>query len=125
MLHKKKGNGFGYSLFDRSSAYANTISARYYKDGSEILIDQKDIGKRPRKLTPTECARLQGFPDTFILDAVSDTQIYKQFGNSVAVPAIRAVSKEILKTMKKARMLPAKQLKYKGNGQMALSLSTE
>jgi DNA (cytosine-5)-methyltransferase 1 len=125
MLHKKKGNGFGYSLFDRSSPYTNTISARYYKDGSEILIDQKDIGKTPRKLTPAECARLQGFPDNFILDAVSDTQIYKQFGNSVAVPAIRAVCKQILKTMKKARMMPSKQLKYKSNGQMALSLSTD
>ena len=121
-LHKKKGNGFGYSLFDRSSAYTNTISARYYKDGSEILIDQKDIGKRPRKLTPAECARLQGFPDKFILDAVSDTQMYKQFGNSVAVPVIRAVCKQILKTMKKARMMPAKQSKYKSNGQIALKI---
>ena len=89
------------------------------------MIDQKDIGKTPRKLTPAECARLQGFPDKFILDAVSDTQIYKQFGNSVAIPAIGAVSKQILKTMKKARMMPSKQLKYKSNGQMALSLSTD
>ena len=58
--HKAKGNGFGYSLFNADSPYCNTISARYYKDGSEILIDQSDIGKNPRKLTPRECARIQG-----------------------------------------------------------------
>lgn len=94
--HKEKGNGFGYSLFDRKSPYANTISARYYKDGSEILIDQSDIGKNPRKLTPRECARLQGFPEEFIVDCVSDVQSYKQFGNSVAVPVIRAVAKSMI-----------------------------
>lgn len=90
--HKAKGNGFGYSLFTPDSPYANTISARYYKDGSEILIDQSDIGKNPRKLTPRECARLQGFPENFIVDAVSDVQAYKQFGNSVAVPVIRQIA---------------------------------
>lgn len=93
--HKEKGNGFGYSLFNRDSAYANTISARYYKDGSEILIDQSDIGKNPRKLTPRECARLQGFPEEYIVDAVSDVQAYKQFGNSVCVPVIRLLAKSI------------------------------
>lgn len=93
--HKEKGNGFGYSLFNRDSAYANTISARYYKDGSEILIDQSDIGKNPRKLTPRECARLQGFPEEYIVDAVSDVQAYKQFGNSVCVPVIRQLAKSI------------------------------
>lgn len=97
--HQEKGNGFGYSLFDRNSPYANTISARYYKDGSEILIDQSDIGKNPRKLTPRECARLQGFPEDFIVDSVSDVQAYKQFGNSVAVPVIRAVATEMAKTL--------------------------
>ena len=64
----------------------------YYKDGSEILIEQK--GKNPRKLTPREAARLQGFPDSFIIP-VSDNQAYKQFGNSVAVPVIRAIAKKI------------------------------
>lgn len=92
--HKEKGNGFGYSLFNEQSEYTNTLSARYYKDGSEILIDQGPE-KNPRKLTPRECARLQGFPEKFII-TVSDTQAYKQFGNSVAVPVIRAVAKRML-----------------------------
>ena len=90
--HKEKGNGFGYSLFDESSKYTSTMSARYYKDGSEILIAQK--GKNPRKITPREAARLQGYPDTFKIP-VSDTQAYRQFGNSVAVPVIRAIVKNI------------------------------
>ncbi|WP_029609005.1 DNA (cytosine-5-)-methyltransferase [Mycoplasma simbae] len=94
--HKLKGNGFGFSLFNAQSLYANTLSARYYKDGSEILIDQQ--GKNPRKLTPREAARLQGFPDEFIIP-VSDTQSYKQFGNSVAVPVINAIAKEIIKIL--------------------------
>jgi len=93
--HQEKGNGFGYSLFNADSEYTNTISARYYKDGSEILIDQGE-GKNPRKLTPRECARLQGFPEKFIIP-VSDTQAYKQFGNSVAVPVIREVAKCIIR----------------------------
>lgn len=92
--HQEKGNGFGFSLFNSESEYANTISARYYKDGSEILIDQGD-NKNPRKLTPRECARLQGFPESFII-TVSDTQAYKQFGNSVAVPVVRAIAKRII-----------------------------
>jgi DNA (cytosine-5)-methyltransferase 1 len=91
--HLEKGNGFGYSLFNNNSTYTSTISARYYKDGSEILIEQK--GKNPRKLTPREAARLQGFPDTFKL-ASSDTQMYKQFGNSVAVPVIQALAKSVV-----------------------------
>lgn len=100
--HKTKGNGFGYSLFDAESEYTNTISARYYKDGSEILIDQSTIGKNPRKLTPRECARLQGFPENFIVDAVSQGQIYKQFGNSVCVKVVQAVAKQIVHTLKTA-----------------------
>ena len=96
--HKKKGNGFGFSVFSPESEYTNTISARYYKDGSEALIDQGP-DSLPRKLTPRECARLQGFPESFIIP-VSDTRAYKQFGNSVAVPVIRAISKEMLKTLK-------------------------
>lgn len=94
--HKEKGNGFGYSLFTKDSAYTNTISARYYKDGSEILIAQD--GKNPRKLTPREAARLQGFPEQFIIP-VSDTQSYKQFGNSVAVPVINAIAQQMLKVL--------------------------
>lgn len=92
--HERKGNGFGFSVFDERSPYTNTISARYYKDGSEILIDQGK-GKRPRRLTPRECARLQGFPENFIIP-VSDTQAYRQFGNSVAVPVVRAVAEKML-----------------------------
>lgn len=100
--HKNKGNGFGYSLFNSDSVYTNTISARYYKDGSEILIDQSHLGKNPRKLTPRECARLQGFPEEFIVDAVSQGQIYKQFGNSVCVNVIRAVAEELINTLQGA-----------------------
>ena len=90
------GKGFGYSLFNEDSPYANTISARYYKDGSEILIDQP--GKNPRKLTPREAARLQGFPDEFIIP-VSDTRAYKQFGNSVSVPVVHAIAEQIIKVL--------------------------
>jgi len=98
--HKIKGNGFGYSLFNTESPFCNTISARYYKDGSEILIDQSDIKKNPRKLTPRECARIQGFPDDFNVSAVSDVQIYKQFGNSVSVPVIQEIAKKILEILR-------------------------
>lgn len=91
--NKKNGKGFGYSLFNETSPYTNTISARYYKDGSEILIEQPN--SNPRKLTPREAARLQGFPDSFIIP-VSDTQAYKQFGNSVAVPVINAIAQNII-----------------------------
>ena len=101
--HEKKGNGFGYSLFNEDSPYTSTISARYYKDGSEILIDQSRLGKNPRKLTPRECARLQGFPDSFIVDAVSQGQIYKQFGNSVCMNVIRAVAVQLVNAMRTAR----------------------
>lgn len=90
--HIAKGNGFGYSLFTAKSLYTSTISARYYKDGSEILIEQK--GKNPRKVTPREAARLQGFPENFIIP-VSDTQAYRQFGNAVAVPAVRSVAHQL------------------------------
>ena len=92
--HKLKGNGFGYSLFDKNAPYTSTISARYYKDGSEILIKQN--GKNPRKITPLEAKRLQGFPEDFKI-VVSDAQAYRQFGNAVPVNVIRALSKEIEK----------------------------
>jgi len=97
--HKTKGNGFGYSLFNAESEYANTISARYYKDGSEILIEQSELSKRPRKLTPRECARLQGFPEEYIVDAVSQGQIYKQFGNSVCMKVVDALAKNVTRTL--------------------------
>lgn len=95
--HQKAGNGFGYSLFGENDV-ARTLSARYYKDGSEILIRQK--GPRPRRLTPRECARLMGFdgPDQSNFKIpVSDTQAYRQFGNAVVVPVVRAVA-EIMKS---------------------------
>ena len=86
--HKAAGNGFGYGIADLDGV-SRTLSARYYKDGSEILIAQE--GKNPRRLTPRECARLQGFPDTFKI-VVSDTQAYRQFGNSVVVPLMTDVA---------------------------------
>ena len=87
--HRAAGNGFGFGLVDGGSA-ARTLSARYYKDGSEILVS-RGPRRTPRRLTPRECARLMGFPDTFRIP-VSDTQAYKQFGNSVAVPVIAFVA---------------------------------
>lgn len=99
--HKEKGNGFGFSLYKGNEKHTNTLSARYYKDGSEILIDQSAFGKNPRKLTERECARLQGFPEDFVTDAISRNQMYKQFGNSVCVKVIDAIAEEILKAMKK------------------------
>jgi DNA (cytosine-5)-methyltransferase 1 len=88
--HRAKGNGFGFGLVTRMDV-TRTLSARYYKDGSEILISQGPK-KNPRRLTPRECARLMGFPDTFKIP-VSDTRAYKQFGNSVVVPVIREVAR--------------------------------
>lgn len=87
--HKARGNGFGYGLVGPDDT-TRTISARYYKDGSEVLV--KQLGKNPRRLTPRECARFQGFPDSFVIP-VSDTQAYRQFGNSVCVPAVAAVAR--------------------------------
>lgn len=90
--HQALGNGFGYGLVTPGiDRHTRTLSARYYKDGSEILI-HRGKGKRPRRLTPRECARLMGFPDDFEI-VVSDTQAYKQFGNSVVVPVMEAVAK--------------------------------
>lgn len=95
--HKEKGNGFGFGLVNLNGI-SRTMSARYYKDGAEILIPQN--GKNPRRLTPKECSRLQGFPDGFEIP-VSDNQAYKQFGNSVTVPLIQAVGKNIVKEILK------------------------
>jgi DNA (cytosine-5)-methyltransferase 1 len=97
IANKINGKGFGYGLVNENSEYTNTISARYYKDGSEILIEQK--GKNPRKLTPREAGRLQGFPDSFKIP-VSDNQAYQQFGNSVPVKVVEKVAEEILKHIK-------------------------
>lgn len=94
--HQEKGNGFGYGLVNLQGK-TRTLSARYYKDGSEILIPQEN--KNPRRLTPRECARLQGFPDSFKIP-VSDTRAYKQFGNSVAIPIVQAIAEKILLSLK-------------------------
>ncbi len=88
--HRAAGNGFGFGLVGQDDI-ARTLSARYYKDGSEILIS-RGLRENPRRLTPRECARLMGFPDSFRIP-VSDTQAYKQFGNSVAVPVVAAVAR--------------------------------
>lgn len=88
--HRAKGNGFGFGLV-KPNGIARTLSARYYKDGSEILIDQGH-GRNPRRLTPRECARLMKFPDTFKIP-VSDTRAYEQFGNSVVIPVMKEVAR--------------------------------
>ena len=102
--HKEKGNGFGFGLTDLNGI-SRTLSARYYKDGSEILIPQGDA-KNPRRLTPKECASLMGFtqlkPDFNI--PVSDTQAYKQFGNAVVVPLVHAIAKTIVRTFRSSRI---------------------
>lgn len=90
------GNGFGYGMPDLNGI-SRTLSARYYKDGAEILINQ-GAGKNPRKLTPRECARLQGFPDSFRI-VVSDSKAYKQFGNSVVVPLIAEVANQVVQKL--------------------------
>jgi DNA (cytosine-5)-methyltransferase 1 len=100
--NKANGKGFGYSLFNADSPYTNTITARYYKDGVEILIDQPD--KNPRKVTPREASYLQGFPKDFKI-VVSDNQAYKQFGNSVAVPVIKAIAEQIKKQLEKQEQI--------------------
>ncbi len=95
--HRAQGNGFGYGLVDLNGI-TRTLSARYYKDGSEILIPQGD-GKNPRRLSPRECARLMGYPDNYIINKVSDVQAYRQCGNSVIVPLITAVSERLVNAM--------------------------
>lgn len=91
--HAALGNGFGCSVFD-GTGVARTLSARYYKDGSEILISRGE-GRNPRRLTPRECARLMGYPDSYRIE-VSDTQAYRQFGNSVAVPVVAALAETVV-----------------------------
>ena len=99
--HQEAGNGFGFGMVTADSV-TRTLSARYYKDGSEILLSQGSK-KNPRRLTPRECARLMGFPDTFKIP-VSDTRAYKQFGNSVVVPVMKAVAQ----AMREHIVLPVK-----------------
>ena len=94
--HKKLGHGFGYNIADKNGV-AKTMSARYYKDGAEILIS-RGANKIPRMLTPRECARLMGFPEKFKIP-VSDNQAYRQFGNSVVVPVVKAVARQIVKSL--------------------------
>ncbi len=100
--HREKGNGFGFGLFGPNDV-ARTLSARYYKDGSEILI--RNGRKNPRRLTPRECARLMGFPEEFRI-AVSDTQAYKQFGNSVCVPLIKSLALSIVEALEQQKQKP-------------------
>jgi DNA (cytosine-5)-methyltransferase 1 len=106
--HRASGNGFGFGLVSHDSI-SRTISARYYKDGSEILVDQGE-GRRPRMLTERECARLMGFPDSFVIP-VSKTQAYKQFGNSVVVPVVRAVAEQLVGAIRRNELVgPAPEL---------------
>ena len=98
--HKEKGNGFGFGLVNLDGT-SRTMSARYYKDGSEILIPQE--GKNPRRLSVREAARLQGYPDFFNVNAVSMNQAYKQFGNSVVVPLIEVIGEKIVNVLETNR----------------------
>jgi DNA (cytosine-5)-methyltransferase 1 len=111
--HRKKGNGFGYGLVNLDGI-SRTLSARYYKDGSEILIPQPP--KNPRRLTPRECARLLGFPESFKI-VVSDTRAYRQFGNSVVVPVVQAIAEEMVKSLN-----TAKPIKYVKKSALQMSL---
>lgn len=124
--HLARGNGFGFGLVDESSPYTRTISARYYKDGSEALVSRGD-GLNPRRLTPRECARLQGFPDDFEAmyadretQPVSDTQAYKQFGNSVCVPVVRAIAAVMTKYLQGPELFA----KIRETGQLNLKISS-
>ncbi|MBN4071347.1 DNA (cytosine-5-)-methyltransferase, partial [Crocinitomix catalasitica] len=108
--HKAKGNGFGFGMPDLTST-SRTLSARYHKDGSEILIRQSD-GKRPRRLTPEECKRLMGYPPEYVIKdiGVSDTQLYRQFGNSVVVPVVESIASKVLESMNEIKSIVAKRL---------------
>lgn len=110
--HQEKGNGFGFGLVDLDKV-TRTLSARYHKDGSEILIPQGK-GKNPRRLTPEECRALMGYPDNFKIreTGVSDTQLYRQFGNSVAVPVVSAVADAMIKFINK-NIIEKKQITSK------------
>ena len=96
--HRAAGNGFGFGLVTKNDI-ARTLSARYHKDGSEILIEQSS-GRIPRRLTPRECARLMGYPESFKI-VVSDTQAYRQFGNSVVVPVVERIAQSVFATLRR------------------------
>lgn len=112
--HRMAGNGFGFGIVDKNSV-ARTLSARYYKDGSEILVSRGK--KNPRRLTPRECARLMGFPADFKIP-VSDTQAYKQFGNSIVVPVVEAVAHHM-----RPHIMALKQFEETGAYQPALAMA--
>ena len=105
--HRESGHGFGYGLASLDGT-ARTLSARYYKDGSEILIP-RGPGMTPRRLTPRECSRLMGFPADFKI-LVSDTQAYKQFGNSVVVPLATAVAHNVVRCLNESPIAKPRQL---------------
>ena len=105
---KKKGNGFGYGLADRNGV-SRTLSARYYKDGSEVLVEQRN--KNPRRLTPRECSRLMGFPEDFVIP-VSDNQAYRQFGNAVVPLVVYEIAKAVAGRLHLVQKIPP--LKQKG-----------
>lgn len=118
--HRAAGNGFGYGLTGPNDT-ARTLSARYYKDGSEILVD-RGVGRNPRRLTPKECARLMGFDRNgreFIIP-VSDTQAYKQFGNAVVVPLVEEIARvmkpHIMKLKEGSANISIKQYVARGAG---------
>ncbi|MFY7914034.1 MAG: DNA (cytosine-5-)-methyltransferase, partial [Rubrivivax sp.] len=113
--HNAAGNGFGFSLFGPNDV-TRTLSARYYKDGSEVLVDQP--GQRPRRLTPIECARLMGFdrPGRPFRIAVSDTQAYRQFGNAVVVPVVEFVARAMQPHIAKALAAPEQQEAIRAHG---------
>src|SRR4029077_15900927 len=96
--HQAAGNGFGFGLFTGNDV-ARTLSARYHKDGSEILISQGPR-RNPRRLTPRECAKLMGYPPDFKIP-VSDTQAYRQFGNSVVVPVVERIATAVVATLRR------------------------
>jgi DNA (cytosine-5)-methyltransferase 1 len=100
--HRAAGNGFGFGLVTERDT-TRTLSARYHKDGSEILIAQQ--GSNPRRLTPRECARLMGYPDSFKV-LVSDTQAYRQFGNSVVVPVVERIASGVIQSLFQPRSAP-------------------
>lgn len=94
--HRQKGNGFGYRIANKKGI-TSTLTARYYKDGAEILV-ARGTNKNPRKLTPRECARLMGFPEKFKIP-VSDNQAYRQFGNAVVVPVVKPIARKMINCM--------------------------
>ncbi|NQW03681.1 MAG: DNA (cytosine-5-)-methyltransferase [Acidobacteria bacterium] len=104
--HQAAGNGFGFGLVTKKDV-TRTLSARYHKDGSEILVHQGSR-KNPRRLSPRECARLMGYPDSFVIP-VSDTQAYRQFGNSVVVPVVSLVAEQVVRSLRQPALGPPVQ----------------